>query len=49
MEAKELFSLCRQLAEEHPSAFATRRMHELLVLTCAEGCRREGGTFGGLF
>ena len=49
MEVKELFDICRQLAGEEPSATATHRMHELLVLCCSEGCRREGGTFGGLF
>lgn len=49
MQASELFNLCRQLASEKPSVTATRHMHELLVLTCAEGCRRQGGTFGGLF
>ena len=49
MEVKELYDICRQLAGEEPSATATHRMHELLVLCCSEGCRREGGTFGGLF
>jgi hypothetical protein len=49
MEAKELFDICRRLTGEGPSPTATRRMHELLVLTCAEGCRRQGGTFGNLF
>ena len=49
MEAKELFTICQQLAEEGPSAAATRRLHELLVLACAEGCRRAGGAFGNLF
>ena len=45
----ELFDLCQQLASCQPSPQATHRLHELLVVTCAEGCRRVGGTFGNLF
>ena len=37
------------MAEEGPSAEGNRRLHELLVMCCAEGCRRTGGTFGNLF
>ena len=49
MDANELFDICAQLANSQPSAQATRRLHEVLVLTAAEGCRRQGGTFGNLF
>ena len=49
MEATELFGMCRKMAEEGPSAEGNRRLHELLVMCCAEGCRRTGGTFGNLF
>ena len=49
MEASELFGICEQLAQSEPSAAATRQLHEVLVLTCAEGCRQQGGTFGNLF
>ena len=49
MEATELFGICRKMAEEGPSAEGNRRLHELLVMCCAEGCRRTGGTFGNLF
>ena len=45
---EDLYRLCLQLAVEGPSAKATRRLHELLVLCCAEGCRRQGGAFGNL-
>ena len=49
MEASELFGICRELAQEPPSAEATRQLHQVLVLTCAEGCRQQGGAFGNLF
>ena len=49
MEANELFGICTEMAQSPPSDHATRRLHELLVLTAAEGCRRVGGAFGNLF
>lgn len=49
MEVSELFDICRQLAASPPSADATRRLHELLVIACAEGCRQRGGAFGNVF
>lgn len=49
MEASELFDICRELAQDQPGAEATRRLHQVLVLTCAEGCRQQGGAFGNLF
>ncbi|MCR5680172.1 MAG: AAA family ATPase [Prevotella sp.] len=49
MESSELFDICLQLAQGEPSISATRRIHELLTLTAAEGCRQQGGTFGNLF
>ena len=49
MEASELFEICRELAQSQPSAEATRQLHEVLLLTCAEGCRQQGGAFGNLF
>jgi len=49
MEASELFDICQQLAASSPSDEGTRRLHEVLVLVCAEGCRQQGGTFGNLF
>ena len=49
MVASELFDICRELATSQPSADGTRRLHEVLVLVCAEGCRIQGGAFGNLF
>ncbi|MBR2235863.1 MAG: AAA family ATPase [Prevotella sp.] len=49
MEASELFDICRELATTPPGAEATSRLHQVLVLTCAEGCRQQGGAFGNLF
>ena len=49
MIASELFDICRELAASQPSADGTRRLHEVLVLVCAEGCRQQGGAFGNLF
>ena len=49
MEARELFGICRTLAEGQPSVAATRQLHELIVLACAEGGRQQGGAFGNLF
>jgi hypothetical protein len=49
MEATELFNICKSLAERGPSAEGLRRMHEVLVLACAEGVKGEGGSFGHLF
>ena len=49
MEASELFELCRELATEEPTEATPRRMHELLVLTCAEGTRTAGQGFGNVF
>ena len=47
--ASELFDICRALAQSPPGAASTRRLHEVLVLTAAEGCSRQGGAFGNLF
>ena len=49
MEVAELFDICQQLAQEGPSASGLRRMHEVLVLTCAEGTKGQRGGFGNLF
>ncbi|MBR1415679.1 MAG: DNA2/NAM7 family helicase [Prevotella sp.] len=49
MVASELFEICQELAQSQPSADATRRLHEVLTLLCAEGCRQQGGAFGNLF
>ncbi len=49
MEASELFDICRELASTPPGAEATSQLHQVLVLTCAEGCRQQGGAFGNLF
>ena len=49
MDASEFFDICAELVAEEPSADATRRLHEVLKLCCAEGCRRQGGAFGNLF
>ena len=55
MEASELYDICHELATAQPGANATLRLHRLLVLACAEGCRREqraggqAGAFGNLF
>ena len=49
MVASELFEICQELAQSQPSADATRRLHEILTLLCAEGCRQQGGAFGNLF
>ena len=49
MEASELYEICRELAEGAPDSEATRQLHEVLKLCCAEGCRRQGGAFGNLF
>jgi hypothetical protein len=49
MEASELFEICRELAQSQPSAETTRQLHEVLVLSCAEGCRQQDGAFGNLF
>jgi len=49
MVASELYDICLQLASQPPSASATRRLHEVLVLVCAEGSRKQGGAFGNLF
>ena len=49
MEASELFELCRQMAASEPTEATNRTMHEVLVLTCAEGTRGTGRGFGNLF
>ncbi|MCR4602618.1 MAG: ATP-binding protein [Prevotella sp.] len=49
MVASELYDICLQLASNPPSAIATHRLHEVLVLVCAEGSRKQGGAFGNLF
>ena len=49
MDASEFFDICAELITGEPSADATRRLHEVLKLCCAEGCRRQGGAFGNLF
>ena len=49
MDASEFFDICAELVAGEPSADATRRLHEVLKLCCAEGCRRQGGAFGNLF
>ena len=49
MDASEFFDICVELISGEPSADATRRLHEVLKLCCAEGCRRQGGAFGNLF
>lgn len=49
MEAKELFDICKELAQEEPSAKGLHHMHELLMLCCSEGTRNHRGTFGNLF
>ena len=49
MEASELFGICAELASQPPSADASRRLQEVIVLSAAEGCRRQGGAFGNLF
>ena len=49
MEASELFGICRELAAEGPTGTTLRRMHEVLVLACAEGTRMAGQGFGNLF
>jgi len=49
MDASEFFDICAELIAGEPSADATRRLHEVLRLCCAEGCRRQGGAFGNLF
>lgn len=49
MEALELYEICRELVEGEPSSEASRQLHEVLKLCCAEGCRRQGGAFGNLF
>ena len=46
MDIGELFSICRELAERPPSVEATRRMHQLLVLSCGT---QQGIAFGNLF
>ena len=35
--ASELFDICRALAQSPPGAASTRRLHEVLVLTAADG------------
>ena len=49
MDASEFFDICAELIAGEPSVDATRRLHEVLRLCCAEGCRRQGGAFGNLF
>ena len=49
MDASEFFDICAELIAREPSVDATRRLHEILKLCCAEGCRRQGGAFGNLF
>ena len=49
MDSTELFDICLSLARHEPSAAATRRLHEVLTLVTAEGCRNEGFAFGNLF
>lgn len=49
MDASELFQLCGELAVSEPTSATARRLHEVLTLTCAEGCRHYGGAFGNLF
>jgi len=49
MKAEELFELCQELAVEEPTIATPRRMHEVLVLACAEGTRQSGQGFGNLF
>ena len=49
MEVSELYGICKDLAASQPSASSTRKLHEVLVLACAEGCRQQGGAFGNLF
>ncbi len=49
MEANELFGIIEQLAVEGPTASGLRRMHEVLLLACAEGTKGQGGSFGNLF
>lgn len=48
IQADELFEICRRLADEGPTAKGLLRMHEMLVLCCAEGTRGKGA-FGNLF
>ena len=49
MDASELFNICTELAAAPPGDKATRRLHEVVVLCAAEGCRQQGGAFGNLF
>ena len=49
MEASELCGICAELASQPPSADASRRLQEVIVLSAAEGCRQQGGAFGNLF
>ena len=50
MDEKELYDICVALAEGTPSAAATRRLHELLVVVCSYGLKkRQEGAFGNLF
>ena len=48
--AEELFERCHELAmTTTPSPHDNRRMHETLVLACAEGVRDTGMGFGNVF
>ena len=50
ISSKELFEQCQELAAtERLSVQVNRRMHEILVLVCAEGIRDTGMGFGNVF
>ena len=49
MVASELYDICTMLASAPPTVEALRRMHEVLVLCCAQGTQQHGGNFGNLF
>ena len=49
MVASELYDICIVLASAPPTVEALHRMHEVLVLCCAQGTQQHGGNFGNLF
>ena len=49
MSAQELFDICLSILDEGPTDASCRRMHETLVLCCAEATRQSGQGFGNLF
>ena len=50
MTGEELFGACLDMATGAVSADAcNKRMHEVLVMACAEGTRRSGMSFGNVF